>query len=331
MKVGEFFVDMGINASPGATTLKDFLGTMGKMRMSTLATIGALGTIGGYIMGTVDQASNAAVAFQKFSNRTGLSAQELQRWQIVAKQANVSADAVAGSVMNLQSRLANVRLTGQGIKPFQILGISPLGNAFDILTKLRARMGEVSPDVFTNLIQEMGLDPSMVNVLKLSDKEFANFVDTARGMTPEVESNILKMTEAFNQLWLKIKDINYEIANMASGPITSILGAIVKELGNKNYTPTERFFQAGTKAVDELFGTSMTPFLKQVNAGWNRQQETKRLYSIRVAAAVNEKDVPSFKDFVRDLEKTLNETEAQMPPGETLAPGVGRTGYRISN
>ena len=329
MKVGEFFVDMGINASPGATTLKDFLGSMGKMRMSTLATIGALGTIGTYIMGTVDQASNAAVAFQKFSNQTGLSAQELQRWQIVAKQANVSADAVAGSVKNLQSRLATVRLTGQGIKPFQILGISPLGNAFDILTKLRARMGEVSPDVFSNLIQEMGLDPSMVNVLKLSDKEFSNFVSTARGMTPEVENNVLKMTEAFNQLWLKIKDINYEIANMASGPITSILGAIVKELSGKQSLP-QRLGQTATKLTDELFGTNMTPWLKQFNAGWNRQQETKRLYSIRVAAAVNEKDVPAFKDFVRDLEKTLNETEAQMPPGESLAPGVGRTGYRLN-
>jgi len=328
MKVGEFFVDMGINASPGATTLKDFLGSMGKMRMSTLAAIGALGTIGGYILGVTDQASNAAVSFQKFSNQTGLSAQELQRWQIVAKQANVSADAVAGSVKNLQSRLATVRLTGQGIKPFQILGISPLGNAFDILTKLRARMGEVSPDVFTNLIQEMGLDPSMVNVLKLSDKEFANFVSTARGMTPEVESNVLKMTEAFNKLWLKIKDINYEIANMASGPITSILNTILKELSGKQSLP-QRLGQAATKLTDELFGTNMTPFLKQVNAGWNRQQETRRLYSIRVAAAVNEKDVPAFKDFVRDLEKTLNETEAQMPPGESLAPGVGRTGFRL--
>jgi hypothetical protein len=331
MKVGEFFVDMGINASPGATTLKDFLGSMGKMRMSTLATIGALGTIGTYILGVTDSASNAAVSFQKFSNQTGLSAQELQRWQIVAKQANVSADTVAGSVKNLQSRLATVRLTGQGIKPFQILGISPLGNAFEIMTKLRERMGQVSPDVFSNLIQEMGLDPSMVNVLKLSDKEFANFVDTARGMTPEVENNVLKMTEAFNQLWLKIKDINYEIANMASGPITSILGAIVKELGDKKYSTTERVFQAGTKTFDQLFGTNMTPFLKQVNSGWNRQQETKRLYNIRVAAAVNENDVPAFKDFVRDLEKTLNETEAQMPPGESLRPGVGLTGYRLNN
>ena len=328
MKVGEFFVDMGINASPGATTLKDFLGSMGKMRMSPLAAIGPLGTIGGYILGVTDQASNAAVSFQKFSNQTGLSAQELQRWQIVAKQANVSADAVAGSVKNLQSRLATVRLTGQGIKPFQILGISPLGNAFDILTKLRGRMGEVSPDVFSNLIQEMGLDPSMVNVLKLSDKEFSNFVSTARGMTPEVENNVLKMTEAFNQLWLKIKDINYEIANMASGPITSILGAIVKELSGKQSLP-QRLGQAATKLTDEIFGSNMTPWLKQFNAGYNRQQETRRLYSIRVAAAVNEKDVPAFKDFVRDLEKTLNETEAQMPPGESLAPGVGRTGFRL--
>jgi hypothetical protein len=132
------------------------------------------------------------------------------------------------------------------------------------------------------------------------------------------------MTEAFNQLWLKIKDINYEIANMASGPLTTLAKELVKILGGK-----ESMLVAGAKTSDYLMGTNLTPFMKQVNASWNRQQETKRLYSIRVAAAVNSKDVPAFKDFVRDLETTLNETEAQMPAGESLGPGVGLTGYRL--
>lgn len=322
MKVGEFFVDMGINATAGATTLKDFIGSMGRMRLSTLSTIGALGTVGSYIMGIVDQSSNAAVSFQKFSNQTGLSSQELQRWQIVAKQANVSAGDIAGSIQNLQSKLATIRLTGQGVKPFQILGISPLGNAFDILTKLRQKMGQVSPDVFTNLIQEMGLSPDMVNVLKLSDQEFANFVSTAHGMSPQIETNVLKMTEAFNKLWLKIKDVNYEIANFASGPISMALSEVLKNWDTKTLgSAVGTGAKLGTDVLTSPF-RQMDRLVSAVAADMTGHRLQTNHLAISVTG--DTKDV-SFAQQVAELVVNkltgmVNETEAQMPASESQTP-----------
>lgn len=317
MNVGEFFVDLGITSS-GASTLKDFIGAMGNMRLATLGTIGALGTIGTYIGGTLVDASGAAVAFQKFTNQTGLSAQELQKWQIVAKQANVSASDVASSVFNLQNNLAGLRI-GQGdLTPFKILGVSPLGDAWSVLKDLRAARSRVSPEQFTRQIGAMGLSPSMVNVLGLSDKEFQSFLNTAQGMSPQVESSVLKMTEAFNRLWLKIRDVNYEIAGIAAGPLGALADRLAAFIDSKDKV------KDAAKMGDEFFGTGMAPSLDTMRswrAEGHKKYEANRTNNLTMTVNGNTHDT-SFADSLVGglLAGFLNETEAQMPVPESNKP-----------
>ena len=89
--------------------------------LGTIAVIGALGAVGNYFGGAAGAAANSSIAFQRFANETGISAQKLQELQIVGKQANVSVDDIASGVFNLQMSLAALARGEGNIAPFNKL------------------------------------------------------------------------------------------------------------------------------------------------------------------------------------------------------------------
>ena len=233
MKVGEFFVELGIDASKGSSTVKEFsLGLLG-LKMSTLTVGKALYETAAFIKNSAVMSSNAAVSFQTFSNATGISAERLQSFQIIAKQANVSAEEAAGGEFNLQMALAALERGAGNIEPFQYLRISPQGNFESILDALRRKAKTTDPTQFTAAISRMGLPSSFANIFKLGDAEFEAFKRTSMGMSEQVKNDTLEMTLAFNQLILKIKEFRYNLGGGTSGFFKNEISYINKNWNTK--------------------------------------------------------------------------------------------------
>ena len=310
MKVGEFFVDMGINATPGATTLKDFMGSMMGMRMSTLSAIGALGTVGTFLMGTADMASNAAVSFQKFNNQTGLSTTELQNWQRAAKMVNVDANTVANGIFGLQMRLAEFARGEGNPAPFQRLMIQPGNNAFEVLDALRERKAYIDPAQFTSLIGQLGLTPDWVNVLKLSNEEYKKFKETAHGMGPEMQSDVLKMTESWNRFYLKIRDVNLLLGRTTAGPVRQALDTITENMDSKDLASM-------TWSLLKAAGIALTipaRIITQLPYGGKAEpgvSTTTKHVAINVYGDTHD------EKFAADVASMIDETEGQIPLTES--------------
>ncbi len=185
----------------------DLIGGMGALEVATLGEIGALITLAVKIAMVADEAMRAAVSFQAFEVQTGLSSQELQRWQIAGQQVNVTAEQIGSSIAGLQRNLAAIRLGQGNIAPFQILGIGANQDAFAVLDQLRARLKTVNPATASNLVQQMGIDPAMLNILRLSNAEFATFMATARGQTSAQTGGLLQLKLALTTLQLTLKDM----------------------------------------------------------------------------------------------------------------------------
>ena len=228
MNIGEFFVTLGVDAE--TTKLKDFVKGIGDLPIRAAAAIGELAGISFELTRIAQESMNAAVGFQLFTSQTGLSAQDLQRWQIVAEQANVSASSVAGSVTNLQRQLAEIRLGRGNIAPFQLLGISANQDAFRVLDQLREKIKGLDAATATNIIAQMGLSPDMIQVLRLTDKEFSKFSQTIRGMTEKQEATFLKSKLALKQFGMVVQEnVMSSLANLISG-----FGVLVDRLGQFN-------------------------------------------------------------------------------------------------
>lgn len=121
-----------------------------------------------------DATVGAAASLHNFRVETGLSANELQRWQNVATFSDLEANAndVTTSISNLQSMLMQIRLGSGNTRPFYMFGVDAGADAMTVLDQLRGKMDMFDESMTVNLLQEMGLGTEMLHVLKLSNQEF---------------------------------------------------------------------------------------------------------------------------------------------------------------
>lgn len=224
MTIGEFAVDIVVDAASGNLTIGELITRFGSLQVATTGEVYALVKLADKLAGVAEQAIATTLAFELFEATTGLSSQELQRWQIIAEQAGVSASAVAASVSSLQKNLASIRLGQGNVAPFSILGVNPTQGAFGVLTQLRERLRGVNPAMASNLVSQMGLDPSMLQVLRLSNVEFERFLRTARGLTEDQAHGFHKIHLALTQVHLKLKDV--AVSFMFSPFFQAMLGGL---------------------------------------------------------------------------------------------------------
>ncbi len=184
MKIGELFVALGINADEKKA--KDFFNVLseGKNILLGLAAM-AVGTSIG-IEAMLMKSVGAAVALERFSAETGLSAQRLQAWQHVGEAVGLTADEMTSSISNLSKNLTMAQLTGQGglvsgisqlnlllsRMRMQTIDIRKIKDVWDLLEKLRPviQSGRIKPQVLTTIMEEIGGSGGMIKVL-LSDFE----------------------------------------------------------------------------------------------------------------------------------------------------------------
>ena len=96
-----------------------------------------------------------------------------QKWGQIgaAMNASLGEQGAAGAVADLNKRLFEMKLTGQGYEGFALAGIRPT-NAEDVLEQLRARIRGLNDTSATYLLERLGIDPRMLSVLRMTRQEF---------------------------------------------------------------------------------------------------------------------------------------------------------------
>lgn len=215
MKLGELFFDLGIKSGGGAATLRDFMGKVGGLRLSTVSAAGAIGALGSAMAGAVSESASAAVAFQTFTNATSLSWRELQKWQLVGERANVPTEAMTAAVTKLQSKLIQLQLRGEGAGLFNLLGVEP-GRAtetFHVMEKLMGAYKRMPGGMFANVAAGLGLDPVLTNLFAKGPGWFQSQVSEVGGlgMTEAQQTKALGFMLEYRGLWQEIKALSFEV------------------------------------------------------------------------------------------------------------------------
>lgn len=230
--IGEFFVELGVDTSAGQVTVKDLISSFGELEASTLGEIGALSTLAAGLGELAEHGMEVAESFRSFQSQTGLSITGLERWQRVAQQVGVDSNTVAGSVKTLQQNLVDISLGRGNISPYQLLGITPQSvgyDAFKVLDQLRGRSKMFSPAFFAKQLSAMGIDPSMINTLKLTRDEFEKLANVSKGMTDQQAVGFLQMKQDISQVKLQMADFGYT-AGLWIKPLIDDLAAVVNYL-----------------------------------------------------------------------------------------------------
>lgn len=210
MKIGEFFVQLGVLSDK--KNVAEFAGSLKNVTLDAALAVAGLIGVEYQLAKVAGEAMNAAVGFEMFSAQTGLSWQELQRWQIAGAQVNVTAENIASSISQLEKNLAALRLGHGNRAPFQMLGLSTNQDAFGVLSQLRNRVQALHLDRATasNMISEMGISPDMIRLLYLTDAEFNRLSHTIHGMTTGQEQQFYRSKQALIEWGLALKQYGYD-------------------------------------------------------------------------------------------------------------------------
>lgn len=158
-----------------------------KFNATLKGTIGAVaGVVGGLTAAywALDRlTSSLTKQNQQWLNMTrqsDIALSTFQKWGTIGKIVGV--DNAAQQLENLNQKIFNLRLTGEGAKGFQMAGIMPT-TAENVLEQLRSRISGMSNTTATYLLQQMGLDPKMITLLRMGREEWEQYLEVSRRYT----------------------------------------------------------------------------------------------------------------------------------------------------
>ncbi len=226
MKIAELFASLGYKVD--TTGLDMFSTSLGSTRKKTLKLSAAITAAIFLLDRFIDSSVRGAVALSNFTIQTGLLSDQLQRFQIAGQLSDISlsVDQITSSIRGLQSKLADIKLGGGNIFPFQLLGISVKGkDAFEVLEEVRDRIKGLSPDVAVNILSKLGLGPGFLNVLKLSREEFNKLGDSIT-RTEKGTDELVKLGTAITNLKLNLSLLKDIVLGVVSPIFISLLNIV---------------------------------------------------------------------------------------------------------
>lgn len=179
-------------------------------------------------------------AWINFTRQTDLGLQALQKYAGVAAllDASLGEEGAAGSIAQLEKRLFDLKLTGQGARGFILAGVNPLGqDAFGVIEQLRNRIKGLNNNAATYLLEQMGLDPRLLPLLRLTRHEFLELQRTVERykLSDEQREAIQKLNIQLSIAGQKLKFLKDRIALMLlpafvklAGFMATIVEAFVK-------------------------------------------------------------------------------------------------------
>lgn len=161
--------------------------TGNKATASIKGTVTAILGIAGAVAGAyyaLDRLTNSLakqnLQWLNLTRQSDIALSTFQKWGTIGKIVGV--DNAAQQLENLNQKIFNLKLTGEGAKGFQMAGIMPT-NAEDVLEQLRGRIAGMSNTSATYLLQQMGLDPKMITLLRMGREEWEQYLEVQRRYT----------------------------------------------------------------------------------------------------------------------------------------------------
>lgn len=222
----EIFVALGFKVDD--KKVKDFHkevdGVMKSLKRAITVTAGAVIA--------VDRFTNALLkanqAYINFNQQTGLSIDSMNKLigAGMLSNYNLMPEAMMSGVQALQSNLAAISIGQGNIAPFQILGINPIGkDATQVLEDLRVAIQGVDDAMAVNLMQQMGLSPEFISMLRLSTEEM-NRLNAAAQQYMLTSSQ----RQALNQFAMELRLVHMEMSYLKDRAIIAIAPHLIKFL-----------------------------------------------------------------------------------------------------
>ncbi len=243
--IGELFVELGVKANKEAVEKFDKkIKDMGKSLTLTAEKsdklskgiieftkgVGAVAAAVGAAVVAVDRLTDSLAAqnqgWLNLTNQSDIALVTYQKWGMAGEAVNKSLGKMgaAGAIEQLNKRLFELRLTGQGARGFQLAGINPMGaDAEGVLEQIRNRIQGMNNTSAAYLLKQMGIDPKMLSLLRMTRSEFS-------ALTKELERYQLNANQRqqIQQMNMQIDIAKQKLQYLKDRAILAIMPAFIK-------------------------------------------------------------------------------------------------------
>ena len=229
MNILELFAHIGLKADTKQGTdfnnvVNNIQGGLVKTAVKALSFAAAIKTI--------NDAFADTLALKRFEQNTGLATERLQQWRYVAEQTSGSAQAVNASIEAIATNQEKIKFGQGSIKGYQLLGIDPNSDPFEVLEQLRQKMQGLPAEMKRNIAQEFGVSRDLVATLELTNNQFAQMSKSAFIIPQESIDRINKFRADIDVMRNRLDYLKNEIVAKLSPVITDFLDRIIKWTSN---------------------------------------------------------------------------------------------------
>jgi hypothetical protein len=183
LNIAQLFARIGIKTDEGK--LKSFNSALNTAKVGMFAAVGIATGFAVALKKITDEAFAAASALKLFEYETGASAQQMQVWQQIGKQVNVSAESITSGIKSITDNQAKLRLGMGDISGYQLLGIDPMSDPFEILENLRKKTEGLNQSMKKQVLSQMGLSSDFIRILDLTNEEFDRLASNTFVFSPQ--------------------------------------------------------------------------------------------------------------------------------------------------
>lgn len=229
MKIADFFVQLGVKAD--TFTVREFGNSIGNL---PLYAAGAITALAGLNLGAVAMTGHMldlSNSLGIFRAETGLSTDEIQRWQNAAKQVGVSAESVTSSFKGIADAQVRLRFGDAGVAV--AAGRLGIGTGFlekspnEIVKQLREVYKTMDPNQFRMFSSGIGVSSEMMRMFELSNADF----NRAMSVGPTLGGGDMKVLAEFQgEIGRFAKTIEQAFVPVIR-EITPHLGALARSIG----------------------------------------------------------------------------------------------------
>lgn len=221
MKIAELFVALGFDIK-GDDTLHKVERNLAKAEGAAVTLLAGVASLNLAFYAMISSAAEAAVSLQKFESSTGLSSEELQRWQLAAKKAGIEGDEMVKTLTALQTAQKNVML-GQGdFSPFQFFGLSVSQDPFAQLKTLHEKFQTMDPAFARIMAGRLGISENLFQWLRRDNLELDQFNQKLL-LTTAQQKNLWNLNKAWQDVLFTLSAIKNKLSEAFAEPLAAAL------------------------------------------------------------------------------------------------------------
>lgn len=111
-KVGDFFIDILVDAASGNLSVKQLIAAMGDLEVASLGGTYGLTKIAGKIADVAKVASDASVDLMNLKAQTGADPHQVQQWEMAAKAITGHSVDIRGEIQSITDQMSKIKKEG---------------------------------------------------------------------------------------------------------------------------------------------------------------------------------------------------------------------------